>query len=140
MRIFLVTIRKLLMNKKNIQFFSSFLFFLFIFFLFYYSVICIGTNSWMNTFRYLVFVKFYVQIIIGIQKFFINCYYLVFGIRKFFMKEALRSSVFRNFSQTKIFGLQYSEIFHERRYSVFGLRKFFMNEDLLSSVFRQLYS
>ena len=35
----------------------------------------------------------------------------------------------------KIFGLQYSEIFHERRSLVFGIQKFFMNEDLRSSVF-----
>ena len=56
-------------------------------------------------------------------------------LRKFFIDEDLQSSVFGNLSWTKIFGLRYSEIFHERRSSVFGIRKFFKNEDLRSSVF-----
>ena len=56
------------------------------------------------------------------------------------MNEDLRSSVFGKFLRTKIFGLQYSEIFHERRYSVSGLWKFFKNEDLRSSVFGQFHS
>ena len=56
-------------------------------------------------------------------------------IWKFFMNKDIRSSVFGNFSLAKIFGLRYSEIFHERRSSVFGIRKFFKNEDLRSSVF-----
>ena len=38
------------------------------------------------------------------------------------MNEDLRSSVFGNFLRTKIFGLRYSEIFHEQRSSVFGIR------------------
>ena len=46
---------------------------------------------------------------------------LVFGIRKIFKNEDLRSSC--------------SENFHERRSSVFGIWKFFKNEDLRYSVF-----
>ena len=50
--------------------------------------------------------------------------------------EYFDSSVFANsWDRIVLFGLRYSEIFHERRYSVFGLRKFFKNEDLQSSVF-----
>ena len=56
-------------------------------------------------------------------------------VRKFIMDKDIRSSVFGNFSLAKIFGLRYSEIFHERRSSVFGIRNFFKNEDLRSSVF-----
>ena len=50
-------------------------------------------------------------------------YYSVFGLRKFFISEDLRSSVFENFSLSKIFGLRYSDIFHKRRSSVFSIRE-----------------
>ena len=49
----------------------------------------------------------------------IFCVQILFSIRKFFMNEDIRSSVFENFSLAKIFGLRSSEIFHERRSSVF---------------------
>ena len=49
--------------------------------------------------------------------------YSVFGLRKFFISEDLRSSVFENFSLSKIFGLRYSDIFHKRRSSVFSIRE-----------------
>ena len=47
----------------------------------------------------------------------------VFGLRKLFISEDLRSSVFENFSLAKIFGLRYSDIFHKRRSSVFSIRE-----------------
>ena len=50
--------------------------------------------------------------------------------------EYFDSSVFANsWDRIVLFGLRYSEIFHEQRYSVFGIRKFFISEDLQSSVF-----
>ena len=69
-----------------------------------------------------------------------------FGIREYLgLNSTIRSSVFGNFSGTKIFRnflwtntIRYSEIFHEWRYSVFSIRKFFMNEDLRSLVFGKL--
>ena len=53
----------------------------------------------------------------------IFCGQILFGIGKFFMNEDIRSSVFGNFSETKIFGLRSSEIFQKRRSSVFSIRE-----------------
>ena len=124
-------------NNSNIFSVILFSFFSFLFFTaFIFFFIIRYSYNFINKY----YSVFCIHKIFGIQKFFVNKYYSVLVIRKFFIKEDIWSSVFGNFSWTKIFGLRYSEIFEERRSSVFGIRKFFMNEDLRSSVFGQNHS
>ena len=119
-------------NNSNIFSVILFSFFSFLFFTaFIFFFIIRYSYNFINKY----YSVFCIHKIFGIQKFFVNKYYSVLVIRKFFIKEDIWSSVFGNFSWTKIFDLRSSEIFHERRSSVFGIRKFLKNEDLRSSVF-----
>ena len=129
--------KEIIYELKNIPFFSSFL--SFIFSLHFFSFLLFSNLYWykfMNEYfsvfgickilctnNYWYSEIFHKLLLFGIRysEIFHEGSSSVFGIQKFFTNEDLWSSVFGNFSWTKIFGIRSSEIFHEWRSSVFGI-------------------
>ena len=101
-------------SAKNINLFQYIWIFNKLWYIFmnkYYSVFHIRKISWPNTIWYSVFKIFLWTNTIR---------YSVFGNVSW--TNTIRYSVFENFHEQILFGIQYSEILHERIYSVFGIR------------------